>query len=125
MIKFQDTHGEIVITVYYVSVTILHEFFLEKTTKGIVDMGFTHMTPIQHKTVLPLLKGRFVIAIMQQNFSIVPLLKKPIIMTLSFEIHFCEILYFSIYNRIIPYLETCLELLKPDQAKLWRSSSLL
>ena len=30
----------------------------EKTLNGISDMGFTHMTEIQYKTVMPLLNGR-------------------------------------------------------------------
>lgn len=30
----------------------------EKSLQGIVDMGFTNMTPIQHKTIMPLLAGR-------------------------------------------------------------------
>jgi ATP-dependent RNA helicase DDX18/HAS1 len=39
----------------------LSPYVSEKTTKAITDMGFTHMTQIQHKTVLPLLKGRDVL----------------------------------------------------------------
>ena len=39
----------------------LSSYVSEKTMKGILDMGFTNMTKIQHKTVLPLLKGRSVI----------------------------------------------------------------
>lgn len=30
----------------------------ENTLKGINDMGFTHMTEIQHKSIKPLLEGR-------------------------------------------------------------------
>ena len=32
----------------------------EQTLKGIADMGFTHMTEIQHKTIPYLLEGRYV-----------------------------------------------------------------
>ena len=32
----------------------------EKTLKGIADMGFTEMMEIQHKSIVPLLKGRSV-----------------------------------------------------------------
>ncbi|XP_063677413.1 uncharacterized protein LOC134813525 [Bolinopsis microptera] len=39
----------------------LTPYVSEKSTKAITDMGFTHMTPIQHKTILPLLKGRDVL----------------------------------------------------------------
>ena len=30
----------------------------DKTLKGIEEMGFTNMTEIQHKSIVPLLKGR-------------------------------------------------------------------
>lgn len=33
----------------------------EKTLKGIADMGFTEMMEIQHKSIVPLLKGRSVV----------------------------------------------------------------
>ncbi|XP_057304412.1 uncharacterized protein LOC130641571 isoform X2 [Hydractinia symbiolongicarpus] len=36
----------------------LEALVCEKTLKGIADMGFTHMTEIQYKTVMPLLDGR-------------------------------------------------------------------
>ena len=39
----------------------LSPYVSEKSIKGITDMGFTHMTQIQHRTVLPLLKGRDVL----------------------------------------------------------------
>ena len=39
----------------------LTPYVSEKSTKAITDMGFTHMTPIQHKTIMPLLKGRDVL----------------------------------------------------------------
>ena len=38
----------------------LKESVSEKTLKAISDMGFTHMTEIQHKSIAPLLNGRFV-----------------------------------------------------------------
>ena len=31
----------------------------DKTLKGIEEMGFTNMTEIQHKSIVPLLKGRW------------------------------------------------------------------
>ncbi|KAH0621346.1 hypothetical protein JD844_022517 [Phrynosoma platyrhinos] len=34
----------------------------ENTLKGITDMGFTHMTEIQHKSIKPLLDGRDILA---------------------------------------------------------------
>ncbi|XP_066431346.1 ATP-dependent RNA helicase DDX18 [Eleutherodactylus coqui] len=34
----------------------------ENTLKAVADMGFTHMTEIQHKTIRPLLEGRDVLA---------------------------------------------------------------
>ncbi|XP_053141077.1 ATP-dependent RNA helicase DDX18 isoform X1 [Hemicordylus capensis] len=34
----------------------------ENTLKGITDMGFTHMTEIQHKSIKPLLEGRDILA---------------------------------------------------------------
>ena len=38
----------------------LAPYISDKSTKAITEMGFTHMTQIQHKTVIPLLKGRSV-----------------------------------------------------------------
>ncbi|XP_063144792.1 ATP-dependent RNA helicase DDX18 [Candoia aspera] len=34
----------------------------ENTLKGVADMGFTHMTEIQHKSIKPLLEGRDILA---------------------------------------------------------------
>lgn len=31
----------------------------EKTLNGVKEMGFTNMTEIQHKSIAPLLKGRY------------------------------------------------------------------
>lgn len=36
----------------------LNDLVSENTLKGIADMGFTHMTEIQHKSIKPLLEGR-------------------------------------------------------------------
>ena len=36
----------------------LKESVSEKTLKAISEMGFTHMTEIQHKSIAPLLNGR-------------------------------------------------------------------
>ena len=36
----------------------LAPYISDKTSKAVTEMGFTHMTQIQHKTVIPLLKGR-------------------------------------------------------------------
>jgi len=38
----------------------LEEFVSEKTLNAIADMGFTDMMEIQHKSIVPLLKGRYV-----------------------------------------------------------------
>ena len=38
----------------------LEEFVSEKTLNAITDMGFTNMMEIQHKSIVPLLKGRYV-----------------------------------------------------------------
>lgn len=38
----------------------LEEFVSEKTLNAIADMGFTNMMEIQHKSIVPLLKGRYV-----------------------------------------------------------------
>lgn len=40
------------------SFTSLAGLVSENTLKGISDMGFTHMTEIQHKSIKPLLEGR-------------------------------------------------------------------
>lgn len=40
------------------SFTSLAGVVSENTLKGINDMGFTHMTEIQHKSIKPLLEGR-------------------------------------------------------------------
>lgn len=40
------------------SFTSLAGLVSENTLKGINDMGFTHMTEIQHKSIKPLLEGR-------------------------------------------------------------------
>jgi len=40
----------------------LQEFVSEKTLNAITDMGFTNMMEIQHKSIVPLLKGRYVCA---------------------------------------------------------------
>ncbi|XP_023700402.1 ATP-dependent RNA helicase DDX18 [Paramormyrops kingsleyae] len=40
----------------------LVELVSESTLKGVKDMGFEHMTEIQHKTIRPLLEGRDVLA---------------------------------------------------------------
>ena len=37
----------------------LKEFVSEKTLNAITDMGFTNMMEIQHKSIVPLLKGRY------------------------------------------------------------------
>ena len=37
----------------------LEEFVSEKTLNAIADMGFTTMMEIQHKSIVPLLKGRY------------------------------------------------------------------
>lgn len=37
----------------------LEEFVSEKTLNAIADMGFTTMMEIQHKSIAPLLKGRY------------------------------------------------------------------
>ena len=41
----------------------LEEFVSEKTLNAIADMGFTNMMEIQHKSIVPLLKGRYVVTI--------------------------------------------------------------
>ncbi|XP_034279645.1 ATP-dependent RNA helicase DDX18 [Pantherophis guttatus] len=40
----------------------LNDLVSENTLKGIADMGFTHMTEIQHKSIKPLLEGRDILA---------------------------------------------------------------
>uniref|UniRef100_A0A674JAJ7 ATP-dependent RNA helicase n=1 Tax=Terrapene triunguis TaxID=2587831 RepID=A0A674JAJ7_9SAUR len=40
----------------------LSDLVSENTLKGITDMGFTHMTEIQHKSIKPLLEGRDILA---------------------------------------------------------------
>jgi len=40
------------------SFTSLAGLVSENTLKGISDMGFTHMTEIQHKSIKPLVEGR-------------------------------------------------------------------
>uniref|UniRef100_A0A8C6Y7S3 ATP-dependent RNA helicase n=1 Tax=Naja naja TaxID=35670 RepID=A0A8C6Y7S3_NAJNA len=40
----------------------LNDHVSENTLKGIADMGFTHMTEIQHKSIKPLLEGRDILA---------------------------------------------------------------
>ncbi|XP_069472690.1 ATP-dependent RNA helicase DDX18 isoform X1 [Ambystoma mexicanum] len=40
----------------------LADLVSENTLKGILDMGFVHMTEIQHKSIRPLLEGRDVLA---------------------------------------------------------------
>lgn len=40
----------------------LEEFVSEKTLNAIADMGFTNMMEIQYKSIVPLLKGRYVSA---------------------------------------------------------------
>ncbi|XP_015675771.1 ATP-dependent RNA helicase DDX18 [Protobothrops mucrosquamatus] len=40
----------------------LSDLVSENTLKGIADMGFTHMTEIQHKSIKPLLEGRDILA---------------------------------------------------------------
>ncbi|XP_037768390.1 ATP-dependent RNA helicase DDX18 isoform X2 [Chelonia mydas] len=40
----------------------LSDLISENTLKGITDMGFTHMTEIQHKSIKPLLEGRDILA---------------------------------------------------------------
>ncbi|XP_058050406.1 ATP-dependent RNA helicase DDX18 [Ahaetulla prasina] len=40
----------------------LKDLVSENTLKGIADMGFTHMTEIQHKSIKPLLEGRDILA---------------------------------------------------------------
>lgn len=44
------------------SFTSLAGLISENTLKGISDMGFTHMTEIQHKSIKPLLEGRDILA---------------------------------------------------------------
>ncbi|XP_065606380.1 ATP-dependent RNA helicase DDX18 isoform X1 [Cyrtonyx montezumae] len=44
------------------SFTSLAGLVSENTLKGINDMGFTHMTEIQHKSIKPLLEGRDILA---------------------------------------------------------------
>lgn len=44
------------------SFTSLAGLVSENTLKGISDMGFTHMTEIQHKSIKPLLEGRDILA---------------------------------------------------------------
>ncbi|XP_057286318.1 ATP-dependent RNA helicase DDX18 [Pezoporus wallicus] len=44
------------------SFTSLASVVSENTLKGINDMGFTHMTEIQHKSIKPLLEGRDILA---------------------------------------------------------------
>ncbi|XP_066488940.1 ATP-dependent RNA helicase DDX18 isoform X1 [Tiliqua scincoides] len=44
------------------SFTSLSDLVSENTLKGIGDMGFTHMTEIQHKSIKPLLEGRDILA---------------------------------------------------------------
>uniref|UniRef100_A0A8C3BET1 ATP-dependent RNA helicase n=1 Tax=Cairina moschata TaxID=8855 RepID=A0A8C3BET1_CAIMO len=44
------------------SFTSLDGLVSENTLKGINDMGFTHMTEIQHKSIKPLLEGRDILA---------------------------------------------------------------
>ncbi|NXY83562.1 DDX18 helicase, partial [Alcedo cyanopectus] len=44
------------------SFTSLAGVVSENTLKGINDMGFTHMTEIQHKSIKPLLEGRDILA---------------------------------------------------------------
>uniref|UniRef100_A0A8C3PYD9 ATP-dependent RNA helicase n=1 Tax=Chrysolophus pictus TaxID=9089 RepID=A0A8C3PYD9_CHRPC len=44
------------------SFTSLASLVSENTLKGISDMGFTHMTEIQHKSIKPLLEGRDILA---------------------------------------------------------------
>ena len=39
----------------------LEEFVSEKTLNAIADMGFTTMMEIQHKSIVPLLKGRYML----------------------------------------------------------------
>lgn len=36
----------------------LAELVSENTLKGVKELGFEHMTEIQHKTIRPLLEGR-------------------------------------------------------------------
>ena len=43
----------------------------EKTLKGIADMSFTEMMEIQHKSIVPLLKGRSVVTLKLTVESIV------------------------------------------------------
>lgn len=38
----------------------LAELVSESTLKGVKEMGFEHMTDIQHKSIRPLLEGRWV-----------------------------------------------------------------
>ncbi|XP_069717612.1 ATP-dependent RNA helicase DDX18 isoform X1 [Phaenicophaeus curvirostris] len=44
------------------SFTSLASIVSENTLKGVKDMGFTHMTEIQHKSIKPLLEGRDILA---------------------------------------------------------------
>ncbi|XP_055008951.1 ATP-dependent RNA helicase DDX18 [Boleophthalmus pectinirostris] len=44
------------------SFSSLSELVSENTLKGVKEMGFEHMTEIQHKTIRPLLEGRDVLA---------------------------------------------------------------
>nr|XP_003214943.1 PREDICTED: ATP-dependent RNA helicase DDX18 [Anolis carolinensis] len=44
------------------SFTSLKSLISENTLKGITEMGFTHMTEIQHKSIKPLLEGRDILA---------------------------------------------------------------
>ncbi|XP_064420040.1 ATP-dependent RNA helicase DDX18 isoform X2 [Latimeria chalumnae] len=44
------------------SFTSLADLVSENTLKGITEMGFTHMTEIQHKSIRPLLEGRDILA---------------------------------------------------------------
>lgn len=39
----------------------LEGFVSEKTLNAISDMGFTTMMEIQHKSIVPLLKGRYIV----------------------------------------------------------------
>ena len=38
----------------------LEEFVSDRTLNAITDMGFTTMMEIQHKSIVPLLQGRYV-----------------------------------------------------------------
>ncbi len=43
----------------------------EQTLKGVADMGFSHMTEIQAKSIPPLLEGRLVVSARERPLTLI------------------------------------------------------